>query len=277
MNSDDTGLRSNIHDAVSQAVRETKPDEVYYLAAHHHSSEGNRNAGGQLVRDSFAVNLEGWLGALETARQLDYPVRLFYAASSHIFGEPIASPQDEQTSIEPLTPYGISKAAGVHLARYYRKNFGTFASCGILYSHESPRRGAGFLSRRVVEGAIAVKEGRLETLRIGNLAAAIDWGYAPDYVDAMWRILQLDQPDDFIVASGELSTVRDFVECVFSWLGLDWHKYVVEDPSIIHGAMPEVPLCGDASKLQRTTGWRPTHDLQSLSRLLVTAELAATH
>ncbi len=254
------------------AVRETvsgfHPDEIYYLAAHHHSSEQTPSETGELIARSFATHVDSFVAFLEAARASSPRARLFYAGSSHVFGRPSQAPQTETTPFAPISPYGISKAAGIEVCRYYRRHHEIFCSSAILYNHESPRRPAHFLSQRIVRTALAIKRGTASHLTVGHLDADVDWGYAPDYVDAMMRILQTDTPDDFIVASGRASRVRDFVACVFAHLSLDLAGMVVEDPSLVKKPEQGKILRGDAVKVMSKTGWRPRHDLDDIARIM---------
>jgi GDPmannose 4,6-dehydratase len=247
--------------AVADLVLRFAPTEVYYLAAHHHSSEEGIDADvAGLLRRSLDVHVTG-LGVFLDALRAHAPTcRLFYAASSLVFGTPPTPTQDESTPLEPRCVYGITKTAGLFACRTWRERHGVFASVGILYNHESPYRAAKFVSRRIVQGArdaLAAKQtGRASRLVLGNLAAAVDWGWAPDTVDAMRRILALPDPGDFVVATGEPHTVRDFAAAAFAALGLDWRDTVVEDPALLHRHTGT--LVGDASKLRRLTGWKPS-------------------
>lgn len=244
-------------DQVAGVVRSFAPDEIYYLAAYHHSAEdAELNDPASIWTRSHATHVEGLLHFLEAQRLSAPASRLFYAASSLIFGECSVSPQTEETPFNPRCIYGITKTTGVHLCRLYRRQYAVFASVGIMYNHESHLRPARFLSRKIVRAALRAKAHQELELVVGDLAAEVDWGYAPDYVDAASRILQLPAPDDFIVATGETHRVQDWVEIAFGKLGLDWRKHVREDTSTI--TRRGRGLVGDSGKLRRMTGWRPT-------------------
>jgi len=243
---------------VSALIADVQPDEVYYLAAFHHASEDARPDSSELYHHSHQVHVEGLLNFLDAMKRTSAKSRLFYAASSHIFGSPVKSPQDENTPIEPRCIYGITKASGIHLCRFYRESHGAFASAGILYTHESPFRRRSFLASKVINAAIEIRAGQRNRLAVGDLSAQIDWGYAPDYVEAMVKILALPHADDFVIATGRLLSVGAFIEIVFQRLGLDWHAHVVEDPSII--VRRRSTLVGDPSKLRRATGWSASTD-----------------
>jgi GDPmannose 4,6-dehydratase len=252
--------------AVDRLVGEVQPDEVYHLAACHGSSEATASDAAALLRRSLEVNTLSLGYVLEAIRTRSPATRLFYAASSHVFGHPSSSPQDEATPLAPTSAYGISKAAAVMLCRAYRATHGVFAATGILYLHESGLRGPGFLSSRLVDGALAVRRGVQSEVVVGRLAAEADWGYAPEYVDAMHRILQLERADDFVVATGRRHSVRDFAAEVFAAVGLDWARHVREEPGLVP---VHPPLVGDPRRLQHATGWRARVELPELARLLV--------
>ncbi|MBF0296022.1 MAG: GDP-mannose 4,6-dehydratase [Magnetococcales bacterium] len=257
---------------IGELLAVLQPERIFHLAAFHHSSEDVLLNDAAILRASIDVHLLGLLDYLEA---MPRECRLFYAASSHVFGIPRHSPQDETTPMEPVCPYGITKAAGVQLCRLYRERHQRFCSAGFLYNHESPRRRGHFLSRKVAQAAVAIARGEARELVLGNLDAWVDWGYAPEYVDAMIRILNLDQPGDFVIASGVLSSVRDFVAAVFAQVGLDWRDHVRLDPAVLTKPARGGRLVGDAARLRRLTGWHPVTDLTRLAALLVEAEWRA--
>jgi GDPmannose 4,6-dehydratase len=242
---------------VAEFLLREEPSEVYYLAACHHSSEERNNVGEiALFRQSFEIHVQGVVSFLEgMARHLP-KCRFFYAASSHIFGHAEHSPQSENTPFLPENIYGISKAAGVETCRYYRRKHGLHASCGILYNHESELRNERFVSQKIVRGAIDVSRGKIKGIRLGDLNAVIDWGYAPDYVEAIALIVAQERADDYVVASGIARTVREFADVAFSQVGLDWEKHVTVDASLISKVSMPV-LVGNAAKLRERTGWQP--------------------
>jgi GDPmannose 4,6-dehydratase len=252
-------------------IDEYKPDEIYYLAAFHQSSEDQYYDDAELFRRSFDVNVLSLINFLDGIKKHSKYSRLFYAASSHIFGNPAESIQDETTPFNPNSIYGITKTAGVHACRLYRENHSIFASVGILYNHESPLRPSKFVSRKIVKTAIAIKNKNQDKLFIGNLNVEIDWGYAPDYVEALYRILQLSSAGDFIISSGKTHTVRDFVKGVFQYLDLDWTKYVEEDPNLIT-KKEKHNLRGNNQKLKSMTGWQPTASFNDLIKIMVEEE-----
>ena len=258
------------HD-VRHLIEDFAPDRLFFLAAHHHSSEDRIGGDGELWKASWHTHVDAFRNVLEAVRVTGLPTRIFYASSSRVFGTPNCSPQTEETAIKPNCIYGVTKATGMMLARYYREKHGVWASCGILYNHESPFRGPQFLSQKVARGLVAVKEGRQARLEIGNLDSRVDWGYAPDYTRAMWLILEAPQADDFVIATGETHTVREMIEIAADFLGLSWQTAVVENPSLLQ--RPTLPLCGDASRLRTTTGWSPTRPFEDMVRLMIGAAL----
>jgi GDPmannose 4,6-dehydratase len=258
--------------AVRALLQELRPDEVYFLAAYHHSAEGDGIDDHELISRSFAINTFALNNFLSGICDSAAPARLFYAASSRVFGNADTLPQDESTPMKPICPYGISKTAGVHLCKYYRQQRGIFAGVGILYNHESPLRAAAFLSRKIVRAVVDIKRGLRDRLVVGSLDAMVDWGFAPDYVEAMWLILQAERPDDFIVATGILHSVRDFVQTAFRLAGLSWEPYVVEDASALNSNRPSTPLQGNRVKLERITGWRPRVSFEEMIAAMILAE-----
>lgn len=244
-------------DEVRAIVASWHPDHIYYLAAHHHSSQdatGGDTPG--LYEKSHAVHVRGLLHFLDAMREHAPAARLFYAASSLVFGAAPSEKQDERTPMNPRCIYGITKAAGIHCCRFYRETHGVFAAAGILYNHESVHRQEKFVSQKIIRAASAIANGLRDKLTLGDLSAKIDWGYAPDFVDAMVKILGLPEADDFIVATGKAHTVLEFVELVFGRLGLDWRAHVEEQPSVLQRRRPA--MIGDASKLRAATDWQPS-------------------
>jgi GDPmannose 4,6-dehydratase len=249
--------------AIAGLVGDFAPDEVYYLAAFHHSSQSSELLAPTTIwEQSFDVHVHGLLKMLEAVRTRAPRARLFYAASSLVFGRPEQSPQTESLPLAPRCVYGITKAAGVQSCRFYREQYSLFTAVGILYNHESHLRSESFLSRKIVRAAVRIRQGLQRDLVLGDLSAQTDWGYAPDYVDAMRRILESDRPDDFIVASGRLHRVRDWVEGAFGAVGLRWQDYVREDPSLI--TRNKHVLVGDSSKLRKLTGWQPATSFEQM-------------
>jgi GDPmannose 4,6-dehydratase len=207
---------------------------------------------------------------LEAVRRVDDSIRIYQASSSEIFGEPAEWPQSERTPLAPVTPYGVAKAYGHFIVGAYRRRYGIHGSCGILYNHESPRRPTNFLPSKIAHAAA-----RREPVSLGDLEAQRDWGYAKDYVEASWRILQRDEPGDYVVATGELHAVRELAAVAYEHVGLDWREQVRVDESLKRGPDEFHNRVGDASKARRELGWAPSVTFEELVRLLVDAAAAA--
>ncbi|HET7571943.1 MAG TPA: GDP-mannose 4,6-dehydratase [Gaiellaceae bacterium] len=254
--------------ALTAALREHRPQEVYNLAS---PSFVPRSWEHPVETAEFAA--VGVTSLLEAVREVDPAIRIYQASSSEIFGDPRESPQDEATPLAPVTPYGVAKAYGHFIAGSYRRRYGLHVSCGILYNHESPRRPLEFVPSKVADGAARVSLGQAEQLVLGDLDAERDWGYARDYVEAMWLMLRQDEPDDYVVASGELHTVRELVEVAFAHVGLDWRDHVRSDPALVRGAAELHRLVGDPSRARERLGWTPRVGFEQLVRLLVDAAL----
>lgn len=252
---------------VADLVRRIRPDEVYHLAAVHHSSEDSVPDPVTLFDQSYAVNVVSLFNFLEAIRQFSPDTRLFYAASSHIFGRPEREPQDENTPISPLNIYAVTKVSGLHLCRMYRTVHRVFVSVGILYNHESPLRGKQFVSQKIARGAVRCRKDPSFRLALGDLKGEVDWGYAPDYVEAMHRIVRLAEADDFVIATGEKHTVEEFVRIAFDAVGLDWKSHVTEKKDII--TRPATALVGNPGKLVAMTGWSRSVTFSEMVRLLV--------
>ena len=255
-------------EAVRAAVAAFRPERVVYLAAYHHSAEEKPPGDLDLFARSFAVHVRGLLCVLEAIRHEAPEARLFYAASSHVFGSPSSGPQTEDTPLAPACAYGVSKTAGVGCCRAYRRR-GVYASVGFLYNHESPLRAPRFVSQKIVQGAIAASRDPNAELVLGDLSAAVDWGYAPDAVDAMLRILEQPESDDYVIATGETHTVGEFAELAFAKLGLDYRDHVREDRSLV--SPQNRVLVGDATRLRQRTGWAPSVSFAEMVGRLVEA------
>ena len=213
------------------------------------------------------VHVSGLRNVLEAMKCYRPRARLFYAASSHVFGTSGGEWQDERTPFAPKSAYGISKVAGIECCQTYRQRDGLFAATGILFNHESALRKPSFLSQKIVRGALRARRDPAYRITLGDLDAATDWGYAPDYVEAMWRILQLPEASDFVVASGEVHTVREFARAAFGTLGLDWQQHVQTDASLLNRT--SVALRGNSTKLRAATGWSPSVSFAELVARLV--------
>lgn len=260
-------------EAVVDLVRDAQPDEIYYLAAYDHSSQEGTGSLGTLLDESHnvhCVGLKNFLNAMSIARP---GTRLFYAASSLVFGDPPEVPQTEDTPMAPFCAYGVTKLNGIGLCRAYRVNEGLFVCAGILYNHESFLRHRNFVTRKIVCAVAEILRGSGSRLELGALDAQVDWSAAEDVVLAMMAILSLDEPQDFIVASGSLHTVRDFVARAFLVVGLDYRDHVLEAPGILHRPLRKRPLCGDSTRLRTSTGWQPKLSFDDLVESMVRSEL----
>lgn len=252
--------------SVIKSVKDIVPDECYHLAS---SSFVSYSFEDEISILNNNVNSTHYL--LAALREFAPACRFYFAGTSEMFGLATSFPQDETTSFNPRSIYGISKLAGYHLVRNYRQQYGAFACSGILYNHESPRRGYEFVTRKIVSSAVKISLGLQETLSLGNLDACRDWGYAPDYVRAMWQMLQEEEPDDYVVATGMTHTVRELVEQAFAAVGLDYRKYVHVDPRFFRPT-EAVPLCGNPRKIQMKLGWRGTRSFEDIIMEMVTRE-----
>jgi GDPmannose 4,6-dehydratase len=251
---------------LSTLLKEIDPAEVYHLGAQSHV----RVSFDEPVHTGDTTGL-GTARVLEAIRAAEVNPRFYQASSSEMFGATPA-PQNEQTPFHPRSPYGAAKLYGYWMTRNYREGYGLYAVNGILFNHESPRRGETFVTRKIAMAAAAIAEGRQERLFLGNLSARRDWGYAPEYVDAMWRMLQQDAPEDFVVATGTSYSVEDFVRFCFERVGLDWTQHVHHDPR--YERPTEVDdLIGDASKAATTLGWQATTLTPELAAIMVDAEV----
>ncbi|MBI4896778.1 MAG: GDP-mannose 4,6-dehydratase [Actinobacteria bacterium] len=255
--------RARVHELISL----TRPDEIYNLAA---PSFVPASWDDPISTINFMAG--SVICMLETIHEHSPHTRFFQASSSEIFRDAHASPQNELTTAKPASPYGVGKLAGHGLVHSYRERYGIHASSGILYNHESPRRPVDFVTRKIVNAAVSISLGELDELALGDLSARRDWGYAPDYVEAMWLMLQQDQPDDFVVATGVLHTVGELVDAAFGLLGLDVAKYVRVDPAFVRQG-DEALLVGDPSKAAERLGWRASTTFERLVEIMVKAEL----
>ena len=249
---------------LADLIRKIQPDECYHLAAQ------TFVLGHEF--QTIRTNVEGTLAVLGALREHAPACRLFFASSAEMFGEVSSAPQDETTECKPRNVYGVSKLTGFHLMSVYRQQYNLFASCGILYNHESPRRGAQFVTRKITRAAALIHHGKASELELGNLDAVRDWGHARDYVRAMWLSLQQDCPDDYVIATGEGRTVRDFVSTAFRVAGLEWEKYVRINPEYFRPA-EVVPLIGCADKARRKLGWIPAISFEELVSEMVSEDL----
>ena len=252
--------------STSRLLDEIRPDEVYHLAAQSH------------VRVSFDVpeytvdvTATGTLRLLEAIRQTGIQTRFYQASSSEMFGS-TPPPQNEETRFHPRSPYACAKLFAHNITVNYRESYGMFACCGILFNHESPRRGETFITRKIARAVAHIKRGMQQKLYVGNTEARRDWGYAPEYVEAMWLMLQQDEPGDYVIGTGEMHSVREFLELAFAEVGLDWREYVETDPRYYRPAEVDA-LQGDAAKARRMLGWEPRVRFPELVRIMVQAEI----
>jgi GDPmannose 4,6-dehydratase len=248
-------------------VKDLQPDECYHLAA---SSFVSYSFEDEISILNNNVNSTHYL--LAAIKEFAPHCRVYFAGTSEMFGNVETEPQDEQTPFNPRSIYGISKVASYHLVKNYRQQYGMFACTGILYNHESPRRGYEFVTRKIVSLAAKIKLGLHDTLHLGNLDAFRDWGYTPDYVTAMWLMLQSDMPDDYVVATGEVHSVREFAESAFSHLGLDYREYVKIDQQLYRPA-EKVRLCGNPDKIIHRLNWRRTKSFQEIITAMIEHEM----
>jgi GDPmannose 4,6-dehydratase len=254
--------------SIGAILGDTSPDELYHLAGQSHVGRSL-----EMVEPTCEMTAMGTLRLLEIIRRVKKPPRLFHASSSEIFGKPETTPQDEATPFRPVTPYGCAKAFATQMVCIYRQTFSLFASNGILYNHESPRRGADFVTAKICAAAAAIKLGRQRDLSLGNLTAERDWGDARDFVKGMWLALQYETPQDFVFATGELHSVQDIVEFAFAAVNLDWRKYVKQDQSLLRPNEP-ARLVGNPDRAQRLLHWRSGSNLPKLITEMTNAELA---
>ncbi|HEV3328241.1 MAG TPA: GDP-mannose 4,6-dehydratase [Acidimicrobiales bacterium] len=255
--------------SLMNAVREFRPHEIYNLAAQSfvHSSWTLP----VLTGETTAL---GVTRLLDAVRIVDPEIRFYQASSSEMFGKVVETPQCETTPFYPRSPYGVSKVYGHWITINYRESYNLFATSGILFNHESPRRGIEFVTRKVTDGVARIKLGLQRELPLGNLESTRDWGYAPDYVHAMWLMLQHDTPDDFVVATGETRSIRELCEVAFGAVGLDWHDHVVLDERFYRPAEVDA-LVGNAAKAERVLGWRRKVDFKEMVETMVESDLAA--
>jgi len=254
---------------LTNLVLDKQPDEIYNLGAQSHV---------RVSFDSPAYTLQatgvGALNVLDAARQLNkhHPVKVYQASSSEMFGDVVETPQTEKTLFRPQSPYACAKVYAFHQTVNYRQAYDLFASNGILFNHESPRRGETFVTRKITRAATRIKLGLQEKLYLGNIDAKRDWGYAKEYVEAMWLMLQQNEPDDFVIATGQTQSIRQFLEYAFQSLALDWEEYVVIDPRYLRPTEVEL-LLGDYSKAKEKLGWEPKVDCEQLAKIMIEADM----
>jgi GDPmannose 4,6-dehydratase len=250
-----------------RVIERVRPQELYNLAA---MSFVPASWDQPLLTGEF--NAQGVTRVLEAVRAVDPAIRIYQASSSEMFGKVREVPQRETTPFYPRSPYGVSKVFAHYITVNYRESYGLFAVSGLLFNHESPRRGLEFVTRKVSDGAARIRLGLATELRLGNLDAHRDWGFAGDYVRAMWQMLQQPEPDDYVIATGQSHSVQDLVEIAFARVGLDWTKYVRQDPALLRPAEVD-HLIGDASKARERFGWTPSVDFRGLVEMMVDADV----
>ena len=249
-------------------VKAVNPDEFYHLAGQSHVGLSF-----EIPESTCEFTAMGTLGILEILRDLDQPPRFLNMGSSELFGRPDEFPQNEDTPFRPVSPYGVSKAFAVDMTRVYRESFGMFACNAIAYNHESPRRGESFVTRKITRAVAEIAAGRVSRLALGNLDVSRDWGYAKEYVEAMWRILQGGEPNDFVIATGRLTSLEQFLDYAFSHAGLNWRDHVEVDPRFVRPSEPH-KLVGDPSRAEAILGWKAKTTVPALARLMVDADMA---
>ena len=264
-----TFVQADLLDQASlvKALEESRPDEVYNLAA---QSFVPTSWSQPMLTGEFTAL--GVTRLLEAIRQVAAKVKFYQASSSEMFGKVREVPQNEMTPFHPRSPYAVAKTYAHHLTVNYRESYGLFAVSGILFNHESPRRGREFVTRKITDGVARIKLGLADELRLGNLEAQRDWGYAGDYVQAMWLMLQQDEPEDFVISTGRTHSVKDFLAIAFDHVGLKWQDYVKQDPRFMRPAEVD-QLIGDSSKAAKLLGWKPTVAFEDLVTMMVDADL----
>jgi len=249
--------------SIFNVVEKVKPDECYHLAAQSFVSYSFEDA-----FSTINTNINGTLFILSAIKEKSPDCKFYFAGSSEMFGKVKETPQNENTPFYPRSPYGISKTAGFDLTRNYRESYGLFACNGILFNHESPRRGFEFVTRKITSGVARIKAGLDREIRLGNLEAKRDWGFAGDYVKAMWLMLQKDEPDDYVIATNETHSVKEFVELAFSYAGMDYRDFVVIDERFYRPAEVHL-LMGDYAKSKKRLGWEPIVRFEELVKMMV--------
>lgn len=253
--------------SIIRAIEKAEPDEVYNLAA-----QSFVQVSWQEPLHTIITTGLGAVNVFEAVRLTNPRIKVYQASSSEMFGKVEKSPQNEETPFHPRSPYGVAKVMAHHAAVNYRESYGMFICSGILFNHESPRRGLEFVTRKITWNVARIKKRLQKELTLGNLKAQRDWGYAPEYVDAMWRMLQLNEPEDFVIGTGEMHSVEDFVKNAFEVVELNWEEYVKTDNSLLRPAEVE-KLCADASKAKEKLGWTPRTSFKILVKIMVEEDL----
>ncbi len=253
--------------SLRRILNKVRPQEVYHLAGQSHVGLSF-----EIPEVTCHENAMATLSLLECLRDLDYPVRLYNAASSEVFGKPATGPQNEHTPFNPVNPYGVAKAFAIQMCKVYRQAHRLYVCSGILYNHESPRRGENFVTRKITIAAARIKLGLQEKLTLGNIDARRDWGYAKEYVEGMWLMLQQEKPDDYVLATNETHTVRDFLAAAFGRVGLDWQRHVEFNERLLRPTETEL-LTGSYEKARSRLGWIPRTQMTALAELMVDADV----
>ena len=263
-------LYGDMNDGISlnRIVREVAPDEVYNLAGQSHVGVSF-----EMPEHTADIDALGTLRLLEALREIKPDARFYQASTSELYGNTDVTPQDETTPFRPRSPYAVSKLFAYWMTSNYRDAYRMYAVNGILFNHESPRRGENFVTRKITRGAVRIKRGLQERLRLGNLEARRDWGYAADYMEAAWLMLQQPTPDDYVIATGEAHSVREFLDEAFGYLDLDWHEFVEQDARYLRPSEVNA-VVGNAQKARRVLGWQPKTSFRELVRMMVDADLA---
>jgi GDPmannose 4,6-dehydratase len=255
--------------ALIRLFHKIQPDEIYHLGGQSHVGVSFESP-----EYTFDVNASGTVRLLECLRGIDKPVRFYHASTCEMYGRPVTNPQDEKTAFNPVSPYACAKAASHFLTACYRDSYSLFACNGILFNHESPRRGENFVTRKIAQAAVRIKHGLQKKVRLGSLDARKDWGYAPEYVEAMWMMLQHPTPGDYVIATGKSHTVREFVEAAFQCVGLNWQDHVEIDPGQVRPLEVGL-LLGNPAKAEKDLGWKPRVSFQELVNIMVESEIKA--
>jgi GDPmannose 4,6-dehydratase len=244
------------------------PQEIYHLAGQSHVGLSF-----EIPESTCEFTAMGTLRLLEIVRDLDMPPKFLHVGSSELFGCPDESPQSESTPFRPVTPYGVAKAFATNMVRVYREAHGLFACNAICYNHESPRRGESFVTRKITRGVASILAGKSDHIALGNIDGRRDWGYAPEYVEAMWRMMQHDQPGDYVLATGTAYSIKDFLQAAFNTVGLSWEKYVRTDPKFVRPSEVQ-QLVGDPSRAYEQLGWKTHTSFEGLVSIMVEHDLA---
>ena len=252
---------------VRDLIDKIKPNEIYHLAAKHDLANSLNN-----YSEIQRTNVNSTYYFLNAIKELKPDCKFFFASSSKIFGKAVSSPQNEQTAFSPNSLYGVSKVVGMHLVKMYCDKYDIFSCSGILYNHESPRRDLNFLSRKITRAAARIKVGKEKELMLGNIDAKCDWGFAGDYVEAMWLMLQADEPDDYVIGTGEIHFVKDILNIAFEEVGLNWQDYVILDKELFRKE-GDCPIVADVSKIKNKLGWRPKVEFEDLIKMMIKEDM----